>query len=68
MRLYMSHLIPKMQARLDKWRANPKTPTAKVNAPSNPFVSRKDYGDEFEEERILQEQKNKENHGKSTRR
>ena len=54
--------------RLDKWRADPKKPTAKVIPSSRPFIGRKDYGDEFEEEVLMQEQKNRDSNGKSTSR
>jgi len=68
MKINMSHLTHKMQLRLDKWRSKEKVPTAKIITGFKNFISRKDYGDEFEEEVILQEQKNKENNGKSTNR
>lgn len=64
----MTQLTSKMQLRLDKWRSDPKIPSAKVIPSSRNFVGRKDYGDEFEEEMLMQEQKNRERNGKSTSR
>lgn len=61
----MNDLSQKMQERLDKWRKNPQpVPSAeKVRGPQGVYIPRRESGDEYEEEALLQEQRNRSNNG-----
>lgn len=63
----MEALSDKMRERLEKWRQNttPVASAAKVRGNPRPYVARKEYGDEYEEEALLQEQRNRSNNGTS---
>lgn len=61
----MDNLSDKMRTRLEKWRKNtiPVASAEKVRDNPQIYVARKEYGDEFEEEALLQEQRNRSNNG-----
>lgn len=61
----MDNLSDQMRSRLEKWRKNttPVPSAAKVRGNPQIYIARKDYGDEYEEELILQEQRNRSNDG-----
>ncbi len=62
----MDTLSDQMRERLEKWRKNPQPvpSTIKIRGPQNVYIPRKDSGDEYEEEALLQKQNNRSTNGK----
>ena len=57
----MDNLNEKMRERLEKWRKNTLTTTTENKLRENPptYIARRDFGDEYHEEVLLQKEKNK---------
>lgn len=60
----MNNLSDLMRERLEKWRKNPqRISSSKVRDSQGVYIPRKESGDEYEEEALLQDQRNRSNNG-----
>lgn len=60
----MNNLSDLMRERLEKWRKNPqRVSNSKVRESHGVYIPRKESGDEYEEEALLQDQRNRSNNG-----
>ena len=60
----MNNLSDLMRERLEKWRKNPqRISSSKVRDSQGVYIPRKESGDEYEEEALLLDQRNRCNNG-----